>query len=461
MLIVKKDVLEQQLTSLVNDTVKLAKSSLKQKSLHFRYVPHVVETLQVQCETFVQMSSVIKSYTAKCEFHRDDFNQLFNAIEKLSSFRKMMSLIESLKTKPSRSSKWIVKSMMMSAIKETLLPPLNAIYEAIQPGFVGIIDGSLDDEKFRGIISEAQKELDSKIDSIQPRALDYARAATNELLSHKRTYNVKMWMTGLYIDGRTIRGRGFVLRSPMQTDLTSTYPFGGKSIWNKETRIIPTSILEIKLRARNQPELSQMISKLEMSLKLFNGSINYWRYIAIPDGVDYDQDIMGNLDVKNTSGVRVSLDDKTELIFHLQELPKLIPEEMMRWRVRQDSGLVVAHNMYEKSVKEYSPENVVNNAVIGLESMYLELDYKRDKGPRLAKLVSSILGNEKFQKEEVRENVRNAYRRIRNKMSHGSPLDNDDRLVAAEFAGPLINYLRKSIIILLKDGRQDFHTKLK
>jgi hypothetical protein len=457
---IRKRDFEEQLVTLVEDGVSLAKRTLEKKSLRFGYVPHVVETLQVQDKPGIQMSSIARSFTAKCEFHRDDFHRLLNEIEELSSYKKTMELIESRKKKPLRSPGWIIKSMMISVIKETILAPLDDFYERNQQSILKAIDGSLDTDKFGEVIANAQSELEAKLESIEPRVLDYAKAVTNELLGHKRIYKIVMWMTGLYVDGHEIRGRGFVFRAPTSTELTFTYPFGGKSIWGDGTnRIIPTSILEIKLKARDQPGLSQMISKLEMSLKLFKGSINYWRYVATPDDVDYDQDIMGNLDVRNTSGVRIGLADKNELIFHLQELPKLMPEEMMRWRVRQNTGLVVAYNMYEKSVREFSPQNVANNAVIGLESMYLELDYKRDKGPRLAKLVSSILENEGFSGSDVRKIVGNAYKRIRNKMSHGSPLNGDDRLLAAELAGPLINYLRNSIIILLKDKRQDFYTK--
>jgi hypothetical protein len=41
-------------------------------------------------------------------------------------------------------------------------------------------------------------------------------------------------------------------------------------------------------------------------------------------------------------------------------------------------------------------------------------------------------------------------------MSHGAPLDDEERFLSAMLTEPLLQYLRMSIVILLRKNRQDF-----
>ena len=450
--------LEQHLEVLFEESVALAKESLQNKSLRLRYILHMRETLRVDTGSFTLLSWITPDNIARCEFHREDMSNLLDRIKHLSSYKCIMKLVDALKEKPNRSPKWIIGSMITRIIEETLLIPLEAFYDTIQSNLHGILDGGLEVENLKEKTAKAQKTIKKRLKSARPRSSDYSLAAANELLNRTKLYKVKMWLTGLWVEGDVIEGEGFVLRVPTEEDMTVTYPVGDPPIWGKQpNRIIPTSVLEIDFEAVDQPEISRKISRMMISLMLYRGSIGYWKYIAIPDSVDCNADVMGTLNAKNTSGVSVSSKNLDDLSFHLIELPAMIPDEMMKGRFRQETGLAVAYHMYEKAVrKEFAPQDYVNNSVIGLESMYLKLDYKRDKGSRLSTLVASVLKDEGFSETEVEENIGLAYKRIRNKMSHGAPLDDKDRFLSARLAEPLLQYLRMSIVILLKKNRQDF-----
>lgn len=450
--------LEQHLEVLFEESVALAKESLQNKSLRLRYVPHVRETLRVDTGTFTQISSVTTDLTAKCEFHREDMSNLLDRIKQLSSYKYTMELVDALDERTNRSPKWIICSMITRIIEETLLIPLESFYDTVQSNLHGILDGSLEVENLRKKTVKARKTIEKRLKSARPRSSDYSLAAANELLNRTKLYKVKMWLTGLWVEGDVIEGERFVLRTPTEEDMTVTYSVGDPPIWGKQpNRIVPTSVLEIDFEAVDQPKISRKISRMMISLMLYRGSIDYWKYIAIPDSVDCNADVMGNLNAKHTSGVSVSSKNLDDLSFHLIELPAMIPDEMMKGRFRQETGLAVAYHMYEEAIrKKFTPQDYVNNSVIGLESMYLRLDYERDKGPRLSRLVASVLKDEGFSETEVKQNIRLAYKKIRNKMSHGAPLDDEERFLSVRLAEPLLQYLRMSIVILLKRNRQDF-----
>lgn len=453
-----KKTLLVHLEKVIEESVNLAKESLDNKSLRFRYVPHVRETLQVEQRTFTQTSSSNRSITSKSEFHRDDFQKVLEKAKILPSYIEISRIIDTIKQKSSRSSSWIVVSIIRCAIRETLGSILDDTFEVLQSGLVDTLSGQLNEDELETRTNEAQRNLKSKLNDIKIRKSEYAMTAVKEILCQKRLYTVRMWMVGLHVLDNNIDGEGFLLRSTTQDDLTDIYPTGNPPIWYKQSdRIIPTSILEIEIEAINQPELSRKISRKMISLLLFRGSIDYWKYRAVPDSIECDYDLMINTLAKNTAGVKVTPDDLDEIAFHLNELPELIPKTILRGRYHQDTGLAIAYHKYEEAVKEkFTPQEIVNNCVIGLESIYLKLDYKKNKGSRLATAVSKILKNEGFNEPEVKKNVKNAYSKIRNKISHGTPLNKEARYLSQQLVGPLLEYLRKSIINLLKSGCYDF-----
>jgi len=122
----------------------------------------------------------------------------------------------------------------------------------------------------------------------------------------------------------------------------------------------------------------------------------------------------------------------------------------------QVDELSIAYDRYSDSLEGGSIEKHISSAVMGLEALYLkevdELSYRLSM--RVGKLLSLTEGE--YKPGEVRDNLKVAYK-IRNKYVHGVILKTEQikKLVEEKFAQIMIDYLRASIVALLKRPSKD------
>lgn len=191
---------------------------------------------------------------------------------------------------------------------------------------------------------------------------------------------------------------------------------------------------------------------------LLHGGIDYWRYFSTCDSIVEDYDEIYNTAVRETSGVVFGLSNKNDIDFHIRELPNLIPDEIMRGIFHQETGLAIAYQKYVEVLRtQHTPWDQVNSCIIGLEAIFLEQDYESGKGTRLAKRAAPVLFSEKISKTSIRNNITKGYSGIRNNIVHGTPLSKEDKQLSLKIVGPIVDYLRRSIILLIKDQIPDFH----
>ena len=117
----------------------------------------------------------------------------------------------------------------------------------------------------------------------------------------------------------------------------------------------------------------------------------------------------------------------------------------------------VAYDKYKDSLEQGVIEKRISDAIMGLEALYLteadELPYRLSM--RAAKVLSLV--NSKYDPAQVKNNIRDAYNRVRNKYVHGETLkaETKKRLEQqhgslTQFAITIIDYLRASIVAFLK-----------
>jgi hypothetical protein len=458
--------IQLSLKELIEQSFELAKKALNNGLLRWSFLPYSHHTLVVEPSPvhIFERSYVKERMTVKPNLLSDDLRSLFKQIEQLPSYKDSSQIGRRICVS-TISSDFIIRSMIRNAINTFFCSELQDAYFSWESSLQAdnISEQNLDDKaiakKLQKIDSDFQSLAKEKVRLAKPSTADYVRGIIKQLTGDLRIWRVKMWLTELAVEGNPIEGKDFVLRSPTEKDLTITFPLGRPPRWHNQFReIIPRSILEIEIEAKDQPELSNKISRILKSLTLFHGSIDFIKHTETPEPFIQDEGLTLNSYVKNTGCVKVRSVNQESFSFHVTELPDMIPETIMRGVHHQDTGLSVGFQKYMSVVKEFQlPEDRVSNSIIGLESMYLKKNRERRRGSKLADAVSIALEQEGFDRDDVKTNVGTAYSKVRNRKLHGNPLNDEERGFANKLQGPILEYLRSSIILLIKKGKDNFY----
>ncbi len=164
-----------------------------------------------------------------------------------------------------------------------------------------------------------------------------------------------------------------------------------------------------------------------------------------------------NIVAHERGGRLITNSDFDELKYHIIDLPQLIPKDLLMGPYHQNTRLAVAYQCYSNAIyKLDAPNEILSEVIRGIESLYLPMDRNPGKGSRLARRVAAVLSNEDLDAREIKTNIKESYFAIRNPTSHGTPLDKKKQFSANERIPVLIEYLRNSILILIKEENESF-----
>jgi len=212
---------------------------------------------------------------------------------------------------------------------------------------------------------------------------------------------------------------------------------------------MPSTILQIKHRAKNQPEMYEELQKLIVTLRLYRtGSIENirteWRSESILDigGTTYHDAPMATV-------YNYGLDstDAKPLKDFIETIKPLIPLDVTKGSFPSVDYVVIAIQRYDDSIlKLETPEGRLTKAIMCLEALYLKPKEEGELAHRLGQRVARLLSLLDQQPLEIYNNIRRAYG-IRSKFIHGSGIEKEERQNIANLTKKVIDYARISIVI--------------
>ena len=451
--------LRESISLLVREMTSLCREAVIRGSLRYRFLPYVRATLQITRSNFVQSCVIARTITAKAELFREDHSVFMkNSIESLDSFRAAVQLAEAVVNNPKWAPRVVLRGLAYQ-IAEEMVSVLNGAYSEFETSIGRHLKETKNFDDLVDLQSELPSAITKHVKLHKTHHTGYVNRVLADLYGESKIWDVKIWLTGIHVNTEVMVGEGYELRTPTASDLTFDFPLGHPPSWlGTGNLVIPASILQIKLKGRDQPTLSQRISRLMKSLLLLNGGIDYWRYSATCGSVVENREESHNINVRAAGEVVLGTPNKDEVEFHMRALPEIIPDEIMRGIFNQETGLAIAYQKYEEVMRtQHTPWDRVNSCIIGLEAIFLEKGYERGKGRKLARRAAPVLASEKISKTSIRRNITNGYSIIRNNIVHGTPLTNEDRQLSIKILGPLVDYVRRSIILLIQEKKEDFH----
>ena len=286
--------------------------------------------------------------------------------------------------------------------------------------------------------------------------VDLITTFISDIEGSPKTWNLTMWLQGVWMRINKIQPMDrVVLRRPTPEDLEFEYPADLLSPFTTEPffpRASPSTILELKHRAKNQPEMHEELEKLIVTLRLYKvGSVEnirtQWQSKTVIGfgGTSYRSALMAG-------AYKYGLDstDTEPLKNFIETIKPLIPLEVIRGSTQSVDYTVIAIQRYQDSIlKPETPEGRLAKGIMCLEALYLKPMEATELAHRLSQRVArtlSLLGHKPL---EVYNIIKRAYD-IRSKFIHGSGIEKEERQNVANLAEKIINYARISIVIQLQ-----------
>lgn len=293
--------------------------------------------------------------------------------------------------------------------------------------------------------------------SLEPYILLFLR----ELNHEEQLYKVVAQVKGIVLEPESIQLDGnTLLRKPVQED---TPRFDSETLYSRRYPFnIPTTIVE--LTRTSPPNLVGVRDVLEINtliaiLSLFRvGGVEFITYNTRIDSVFTSTGISTKRIHLLKSGDYLVENGDVETLkkfwanMKKVELPISIPGEQ-----KEPNELSIAYERYSDSLEGGIIEKRISSAVMGLEALYLSPSEQQEMSYRLRMRVSKLLSIIGYNPKEVQERMKDAYNEIRSKYVHGGTLKQKDRQKLEEkygkineFSRIIMDYLRASIVVLLK-----------
>ncbi len=279
----------------------------------------------------------------------------------------------------------------------------------------------------------------------------------SDLEGSPHQWHVAIWLNGLWTKEPEITlSEGLKIRQPTQSDFEIEKPFDPTPLALDPQPLAglgqPTAILEMRKRAKGQPELALDIENLMATLRLFRvGSVASLRSFWNSDSVTgFGSFRMGPLlSIIPGDKYQVSESDLDSLLKFLDRVRPLIPQEIVRGGETTDDLVTSIQRFNDAMLKPEPPESRIAFSIMSLEALYLKSGEHAELEHRLSQRVSKMLGILGHEPMEVYNRMRQSYD-IRSKFVHGEPLKKEDRQYAAENLSKILEYSRASIVTWLQ-----------
>jgi len=263
-----------------------------------------------------------------------------------------------------------------------------------------------------------------------------------------------VWLDGIWMKDEVVEvEEGIKLRMPKPEDLEfeqrlDMYPLMAPAM----TYDHPSAILEFRCRAKNQPEVHELLEKLVTVLRLFKLSSvlstrTQWisksllgfggtHYRTTPTSATYKYPI-GKIEAPS-------------LQRFINRIMPLMPTEALAPSTETVNHVVIALQRYNDAVlKPEVVESRLTCGIMSLEALYLKANEREELSHRLSQRVARALSVFGYEPLEVYNMLRQAYE-IRSKFIHGSKIEKDELQNATKLTEKTLEYARASIVMYLQ-----------
>ncbi len=290
--------------------------------------------------------------------------------------------------------------------------------------------------------------------------VDLVTTFVSDLNGSPKDWHITAWLNGLWtVEEELTISDEIVIRHPRVSDFAverrledAIYspPFGMDFFHPFAS---PSAILEIRKRAKGQPELAPDLEMLLNLLRLYRvGSVLtlrvHWSAKSLTE--------FGSL--TSTSGMgptlppekySLSTEDLEGLRTFIQKVKPVLTAELGKGADAADFMLPAIQRYFDAILKPESAESRISFAMMCLESLYLKSMERGELEHRLGQRVARILGTIGENPLEVFNTLKRAYD-LRSKFVHGEPLQKEDRQGAPDILKKVLEYARASLVMFLQ-----------
>jgi len=286
--------------------------------------------------------------------------------------------------------------------------------------------------------------------------IDYVTTFSAELDSSPIEHHMITYLAGIYLKEDAVDLHGKVLlRKPRGDDLE--YEFDPFLPHFERYRFPPSAIMEIQMRPKKELELYEKLNEMMTLLRLFRlGAVRQLWYKHSKKSVMW-------LD-GNGIGLQGEIfrGAYPHYVLNEEETPSLkqfisifAPLIQIKPVEKTSIGWIVALSRYNSALLEkMEAERKLMTAVMGLESLYSIPSDRGEIEYRLSLRTAKLLGLLTFDSMDVKKNAAHAYK-IRNKVTHGLILTEDEMKEIPSLLKKILEYLRISLIIFIKAGAKN------
>jgi len=217
---------------------------------------------------------------------------------------------------------------------------------------------------------------------------------------------------------------------------------------------LPHSIIELRLRGKNQPEIFKELEKIILTLRFFKvGSIESIK-------TNYGSDSLmwisgGGTQTKNFPShtsyrYELTQEDAAKLSQFLKEFPAMVPPSAVGDQGEIDHSVIAIQRYNDALMKPEIFESRLSFGIMALEALFLKKELESGElEHRLSQRVARLLSLYNYKPLEVFNTLKRSYS-IRSSYVHGSPIPKEDLKQAQELTEKVLDYVRLSIIIFLQ-----------
>lgn len=319
------------------------------------------------------------------------------------------------------------------------------------------------------IIHVAKNILEGKVKNFTD-TNKYIDSFLRDINGENQEFRILLQLKALILQPKSINlGNGVKLRRPELKDFTEEIPI--YSITNKTKHMDTTAILDIKIHSDSKNSRKTIINTIERIVAIFRlfrvGAIEYIGYYINSSSL-----LEGSGKIETTSklwGKQKYLitreDVKLLKIFWKNVIEIELPYSVYSTSKKEPNALSISYNRYLDSLESGVAEKRISSAVMGLEALYLSPGEQQDMSYRLSMRVSKLLSLTGYDPIEVRTHIKDAYN-IRSTYVHGSLVSKKSSRKyenkysnLIDFSEIIMDYLRASIVVLLKMPNKAFITQ--
>lgn len=291
-------------------------------------------------------------------------------------------------------------------------------------------------------------------DASEDRITELTFSFMKDLEGSSKLWTPIIWLEGIWmVDDVLQLSNNIIFRKPTPSDVEREWDLRSLPyIMDGWPRSYPRAILEMSLRARQQPEVSRELARLILALRLFRvGSVlnirTFWRSqsILFMGGTSFTSHV-----TPATYKYSLSKIDIPKLEKFMEIILPLIPIRLIEPGADQVDYSVIAIQRYNDAIlKPEIPESRLSFAVMALESLYLKEMEREELERRLGQRVARFLSFYGHKPLEVYNTLKRSYD-IRSSFVHGSPIPKEKMEEVSKLTEKILEYVRLSIMLFLQ-----------